>query len=115
MSARFALPIALVSTLGVAIVIGYWPVRLWHEGWLDLMADDAKAGVTGESVAISAPTRVEIEGENAYVVVPAVYSFKDHGAAMSESAQMTYALHKGAAGWKIAAWTWTGPRASPAH
>src|SRR5476651_1674392 len=41
MSARFALPIALVSTLGVAIVIGYWPLRLWHEGWLDLMADDA--------------------------------------------------------------------------
>src|SRR5471032_965990 len=41
MSARFALPIALVSALGVAIVIGYWPVRLWHEGWLDLLADDA--------------------------------------------------------------------------
>ncbi len=79
------------------------------------MADDAKAGVSGESVAISAPTRVETDGDSAYVIVPAVYSFKDHGAAMSESAQMTFALHKGAGGWKIAAWTWTGPRASPAH
>ena len=86
------------------------------EGWVhDLMADDAKAGLSGESVAISAPSRIETSGDSAYVVVPAVYSFKDHGAPMSESAQMTFALHRGAAGWKITAWTWTGPRASPAH
>ncbi len=83
--------------------------------WLhDLTADDAKAGVTNESVAITKPTRVELDGDNAYAVVPAVYSFKDHGAAMSEPAQMTFALHKGAAGWKITAWTWTGPKATPA-
>jgi ketosteroid isomerase-like protein len=80
----------------------------------DLITGDAKAGIGGESVAIAKPTRVEVDGDNAYVIVPAVYSFKDHGAAMSEPAQMTYALHKGADGWKIAAWTWTGPRATPA-
>jgi len=28
---------------------------------------------------------------------------------------MTFALHKDAGGWKIAAWTWTGPKATPAH
>ena len=85
-------------------------------GWAnDLLSGDAKAGVSGESVSISPASRVEIDGDNAYAVVPAVYSFKDHGAPMSESAQMTFALHKGAGGWKIAAWTWTGPRASPAH
>lgn len=80
----------------------------------DLLADDAKAGVTGESVAISTPARIEVDGDNAYAVVPAVYSFKDHGAAMREPAQMTFALHNGADGWKIAAWTWTGPRPTPA-
>jgi ketosteroid isomerase-like protein len=85
-------------------------------GWAnDLIGGDAKAGVTGESVAISAPSRIEVSGETAYVVVPAVYSFKDHGAPMSEPAQMTFALHKDAGGWKIAAWTWTGPKATPAH
>ena len=80
----------------------------------DLLADDAKAGVSDESVAISAPTRIEADGDTAYAVVPAVYSFKDHGAPMHEPAQMTFALHKGADGWKITAWTWTGPRATPA-
>ena len=80
----------------------------------DLIGGDAKAGVTGESVAISKPTRAEVDGDSAYVIVSAVYSFKDHGAPMSEPAQMTFAMHRGADGWKIAAWTWTGPKATPA-
>jgi ketosteroid isomerase-like protein len=80
----------------------------------DLLADDAKAGVTDESVAVSAPSRIEADGDHAYAVVPAVYSYKDHGAPMHEPAHMTFALHKGADGWKITAWTWTGPRATPA-
>jgi ketosteroid isomerase-like protein len=92
-----------------------WKGPKAFDGWLhDLMANDAKAGVTGESVAASAPSRIEIDGDNAYAVVPVVYSFKDHGAPMHEPAQMTLALHKGAAGWKITAWTWTGPKPTPA-
>jgi hypothetical protein len=31
----------------------------------------------------------------AYVVVPAVYAFKERGVAMSESARMTFVLKKG--------------------
>jgi ketosteroid isomerase-like protein len=85
-------------------------------GWAsDLIGGDAKAGLSGESVAISAPSRIETSGDSAYVVVPAVYSFKDHGAPMREGAQMTFALRKDAGGWKIAAWTWTGPKATPAN
>ncbi len=80
----------------------------------DLMASDAKAGVTNELVALSPPSRIELDGDRAYAVVPVVYSFKDHGAAMHEPAQMTFALHNGADGWKISAWTWTGPKATPA-
>jgi ketosteroid isomerase-like protein len=85
-------------------------------GWAGaLIGGDAKAGISGESVAISPPSRIEADGEDAYVVVPAVYSFKNHGEPMREAAQMTFALHRGAAGWKIAAWTWTGPQATPAR
>jgi hypothetical protein len=80
----------------------------------DLMASDAKAGITNESVALSTPSRIEVGGERAYAVAPVVYSFKDHGAPMHEPAQMTLALRKGADGWKITAWTWTGPKATPA-
>ncbi|HLY80044.1 MAG TPA: nuclear transport factor 2 family protein [Caulobacteraceae bacterium] len=92
-----------------------WKGPKAFDGWLhDLTSGDAKAGISGESVAISPPSRVEVDGDNAYAVAPAVYSFKDHGAAMHEPAQMTFALHKGAVGWKITAWTWTGPKPTPA-
>src|SRR5471030_171927 len=76
----------------------------------DLAADDAKGGVNGEKVTLGTVSRTEIDGDNAYVVIPAVFSFKDHGAPMSEPAQMTFALRKGPGGWRISAWTWTGPK-----
>ncbi|HEY7190485.1 MAG TPA: nuclear transport factor 2 family protein [Vicinamibacterales bacterium] len=80
----------------------------------DLDADAKKNGITEPMVTVSKPTRVERSGDQAYVVVPAVYSFKLKGAAMREAAQMTVVLRRGAAGWLIHGWTWTGPRAQPA-
>ncbi len=56
-------------------------------------------------MTIEAPTRVEVEGDGAYVIVPAVYSFKEKGVLMRAAAQMTFALKKGAGGWLIHAWT----------
>jgi hypothetical protein len=41
-----------------------------------------------------------------------VYHFKQKGVAMSETAQMTLTLEKGASGWKISGWAWTGPDAA---
>ncbi|MET0215397.1 MAG: hypothetical protein ABW292_20475 [Vicinamibacterales bacterium] len=76
----------------------------------DLESDAKKRGITDQSVAISAPTRTETNGDQAYVVVPAVYTFKERGVAMREAAQMTFVLKKGASGWLINAWTWTGPK-----
>jgi len=61
-------------------------------------------------VTISAPTRVESSGDSAYVIVPAVYSYKEKGVAMRETAQMTFVLKKGTSGWLIHGWTWTGPK-----
>ena len=76
---------------------------------------DAKAkGITEPSVSVGTPTRELVTGTNAYVIVPSVYSFKQNGTAMREVAQMTFALVKTAGGWKIAAWTWTGPNPIPA-
>ena len=76
----------------------------------DLEANDKKLGITEQAVKISAPTRVETSGDQAYVVVPAVYTFKQGGVAMREAAQMTFVLRKGAGGWLIHGWTWTGPK-----
>jgi SnoaL-like domain len=83
----------------------------WND---DLASDAATNGITDQLVTLAAATRVESSGARAYVVVPAVYTFKQKGVAMRESAQMTFALRKEAAGWRIGGWTWTGPRAVPA-
>jgi hypothetical protein len=79
----------------------------------DLESDAKKNGITEPMVTLSAATRIEKNGDQAYVVVPAVYTFKQRGTAMREAAQMTFVLKKGASGWLIHAWTWTGPKARP--
>lgn len=79
----------------------------------DLDSDAKKRSITDPVVTLKAPARVETNGDQAYVVVPAVYTFKERGVAMREAAQMTFALKKGAAGWLIHGWTWTGPKPQP--
>jgi hypothetical protein len=92
------------------------PPYLWRgaqalKAWAaDLESDAKKRGITDQMVTLSAPTRSEVSGDQAYVVVPAVYTFKEHGVAMREAAQMTFALKKTAGSWLIHSWTWTGPK-----
>jgi ketosteroid isomerase-like protein len=88
-----------------------WTGAKAFQSWAaDLQADSKKKGITNEKVTISAPTRVETTGTSAYVIVPAVFAFTMKGVPMSEKAQMTFVLKKGASGWLIHGWTWTGPR-----
>ena len=84
------------------------------QAWGADLDKDAKArGITDQAVTISAPTREELSGDHAYVVVPAVYTFKERGVAMREAAQFAVVLRKGAGGWLIHGWTWTGPKPGP--
>jgi len=105
-----------------AIIIDEVAPYVWRgpnavESWLgDLVKDSTVKNLTDPSVAISPATRELVSGDRAYVIVPAVYSFKDDGKPMREVAQMTFSLQKDAAGaWKINAWAWTGPDPSPAN
>jgi len=69
----------------------------------------AKAtGVTDGSVKYGAPTRSEVEGEVAYVILPTIYTYKEKGKPMREEGQMTFVLRAEQGAWKITAWTWTG-------
>jgi hypothetical protein len=65
-------------------------------------------GVTDGRVTYGAPTRKEVEGDKAYVIVPTVYLYKEHGKPLVEEGQLTLTLHVEAAAWKITGWTWTG-------
>lgn len=102
------------------VIIDEVPPFVWRgskafQSWSADLESDAKThNITEPMVTISAATRTELSGAQAYVVVPAVYTFKQNGVAMREAAQMTFVLRKGAGGWLIHAWTWTGPKARPA-
>ena len=98
------------------VIVDEVPPYLWRgakafQAWgADLESDAKKNGITDPKVTLSTATRTERSGDQAYVVVPAVYAYNQKGVAMREAAQMTFVLKKGASGWLIHAWTWTGPK-----
>ena len=92
-----------------------WQGAQAFQAWAgDLDADAKNRGMTEPKVTIRPATRVETSGSDAYVIVPAVFTFKEKGAAMRATAQMTFVLRKETAGWLIHGWTWTGARAQKA-
>jgi hypothetical protein len=71
-------------------------------------------GVTDGKVTYGEPTRMEIEGDLAYVILPTVYLYKEHGQSMQEEGQVTAVLHLEAGAWKMRGWTWSGVKPHPA-
>jgi ketosteroid isomerase-like protein len=65
-------------------------------------------GVPDGIVKYGVPTRSEIEGDVAYVILPTSYRYKQHGRPFAEERPMTFVLHAEAGGWKISNWTWYG-------
>ena len=97
-------------------IIDEVPPFIWRgpkafQAWSTALdAASKQGGITEQMVTIKAPTRTESAGDSAYVIVPAVYTYKEKGVAMREAAQMTFTLKKGASGWLIHGWAWTGPK-----
>jgi hypothetical protein len=73
----------------------------------------AATQVTDGFVKYGPPTRIEIEGNVAYVIIPTVYTYKQNGRPLVEEGQMTFVLHSGASAWRITALTWTGVKPHP--
>jgi ketosteroid isomerase-like protein len=93
----------------------HWTGPHAAQDWAAAYDKHAQAtGVTEGRVTYCAPTRTEIEGDLAYVVIPTEYLYKEHGKAMDEKGQITAVLHKEDGAWKIRAWTWSGEKPNPA-
>jgi hypothetical protein len=90
------------------------PPHIWRgpaafDEWVAALTSYGKAhGRTNEKVTLGAARVATVAGDRAYVVVTALYTFADKGKPMREPATMTFAVHRGAAGWKIAGWSWNG-------
>lgn len=105
---------ALAACADRASIIDEFPPYQWSGAgacstWAQAyMADAKKNGITDAVVTLGKPKHVDIMGNYAYVVMPATYSFMQHGKGVKEpAATFTIALEKSAAGWKITSWTWS--------
>ncbi len=76
--------------------------------WMkDYDSDAKKEGITDGIVTLGTPRHVDVSGDYAYVVIPSDYAFKKQGKPVKETGSMfTFALKKGAAGWRITGWSW---------
>jgi hypothetical protein len=101
------------------VIIDDTPPHVWagsnaFVSWSNaLEAADNAAGVTDDLETNGRPTRVVADADSGYVVLPAVYTFKQKGVAMREVAQIVYTLKKGAGGWLITGFSWVGTRPKP--
>jgi ketosteroid isomerase-like protein len=88
----------------------YWGGTNAMENWLaDRGKETTADGVSDGDATLGQITREKVTGNHAYVIVPATYTYRQKGMNMRQPSQLTYFLDKGATGWKIAGWTWTGP------
>jgi len=76
--------------------------------WADDFGAFAKAnGVTDGVVTLGKARHVDVTGDRAYIVSPAIFAYKLKGKPVKEGgATFTFALQKGATGWRIVGWTW---------
>ena len=96
-----------------AIILDDFPPHVWQGAtactdWLNaLIAYDEKTGVSPIGLTIGEPRRISIDGDHAYVVLPAGYQYKEKGKMINETGSVwTVALQKMADGWRVTGWAW---------
>lgn len=75
--------------------------------WNDVLAAGESAGVSGLHIALDEPRHVRVNGDFAYVVVPATLTFDMAGRAVTQADSLfTVALRKIDVDWRLSAWAW---------
>jgi ketosteroid isomerase-like protein len=70
-------------------------------------ASAARYGISDSVVTLGRPWHVDVTGNRAYVVVPAAYTYRQHGRRLSQSGSVyTLALRKVGPRWLITGWAW---------
>ncbi len=108
------LPKALAACDSPASILDEFPPHVWHgptacaDWFKGLVAYDQQSEITDGAATLGAPWTLDVTGDRAYFVGPAVYTFKQHGKPVKEAhAVFTVALRKTDAGWRITGWTWS--------
>lgn len=86
----------------------YWTGPHVFDQWLAAYGKLAKAkGMTDPIMTLSKPAVFEAEGNEAYVVIPAKFTFKHDGAVQEQTGKMTFALARRVGNWRIESFTWS--------
>jgi ketosteroid isomerase-like protein len=97
-----------------AAIIDEMPPHQWHgpgafQAWVGaLMKSAADAGQTDQQAVLGRTIRVQVDGDTAYVVMEATFTYEEHGKPVAEPAQIVCSLRQDAGTWKISAWAWSG-------
>jgi hypothetical protein len=75
--------------------------------WTDFTEFARRNRLTDTGVMLETPLHVVIEARSAYLVIPAVYTFRQSGKAQRETGTFTVAERRTVQGWMISGWTWT--------
>jgi len=91
-----------------------FPPFFWQGGtackdWLaDFGVFSKKSNLTFEKVTLGKPSQAMVDGDHAYLVMPATFAFKiGDKHQVEKGAKLTAALTKGTSGWAVTSWTWT--------
>lgn len=101
---------------GQAVVIDNFPPHVWQGAtacadWAAGLAAAAKEqGESDLHVTTGKPRALTVTGDRAYAVLPATYSYKQHGMPVKEPGLWTFAMQKLDAGWRITGWSWSSQK-----
>jgi hypothetical protein len=102
---NFAPSVVLVDDLAPFVFAGSATDAL--RAWLTAYsADSDKNQVTDFSMRLLEPRRVVVARDRAYVILPAVYRFKQHNKPAQERGVITATLVRIDSKWLIATWSW---------
>jgi len=104
---------AIAVCSDITTIIDEFAPYEWHGAgtcstWMDAYDVNAKQnGIADGHVTFGSPRHLDITGENAYVVLPADYTYVEKGTPMHEAgSSITITLKKGAGKWRMTAWSW---------
>lgn len=104
---------ALAACSEATAIIDEFSPYMWTgagacQKWVDdYDADAKKNGITDGRVTLGKVGHFEVDGDQAYVVIPSNYNYKQKGKKVAQIGSFfTFVLNKGTAGWTITAWSW---------
>jgi ketosteroid isomerase-like protein len=107
---------AIALSTGDMAIIDEIPPYEWHgpgafAKWFDdYDAEARRKGITDGVVTLGKPLHVDVNGDRAYVVINADYTWKQNDTPQKvTNAVWTFALRKTAEGWRVAGWCWAKP------